>query len=115
MSYRDHKTNEYLWKQVNILAGRRALLLPTINRRKLSWFGHACSHDTLPKIIQLGKTDRSHRRGRPRKTWTESIEEWTGQSMPLLLRIADDRSQWTVGRAEVYHAVPERRLGELVC
>ena len=25
----------------------------TVNRRKLSWFGHVCRHDTLLKIIPL--------------------------------------------------------------
>ena len=43
VSYREHKTNEYVWKvwqQVSILGGRQELLLTTIIRRKLSWFGH---------------------------------------------------------------------------
>ena len=40
ISYIEHKTNEYVWQQVDILAGRQELLLSTVMRRKLSWFGH---------------------------------------------------------------------------
>ena len=38
MSYREHKTNEYVyvWKKVEILAGRQEVLLSTAKRRKLS-------------------------------------------------------------------------------
>ena len=35
----------------DIRAGRQELLLSTVKRLKLSWFGHVCRHDTLPKII----------------------------------------------------------------
>ena len=44
ISYRDHKTNEYVWQQVSILAGRQELLLSTVKRRKISRFGHVCRH-----------------------------------------------------------------------
>ena len=42
ISYREHKTNEYVWQKVSILAGPQEPLLSTITRRKLSWFGHVC-------------------------------------------------------------------------
>ena len=51
-SYREHKMNDYVWQQVAILAGPQELLLSTVQHHKLSWFGHVCRHDTLPKIIQ---------------------------------------------------------------
>ena len=47
VSYREHNANEYVWQQVNILAGRQELLLSTPKRRKLSWFGHVYRHDML--------------------------------------------------------------------
>ena len=81
ISYREHKTNEYVWQQVSILAGPQELLLSTVKRRKLSWFGHVCRHDTLPKIILQGSVDGKRRRGRPRKSWKDNIKEWKGQSM----------------------------------
>ena len=65
ISYREHKTNEYVWQQVSILAGSQELLLSTIKRRKLSWFGHVCSHDTLLTIILQGSAT----------PWTEGVSE----------------------------------------
>ena len=35
-SHSEHKTNEYVWHQVHILAGRQELLQSTIKCRKLS-------------------------------------------------------------------------------
>ena len=52
ITYREHNTNEYAWQQANILAGHQELFLSTVKRRKLSWFGHVCRHDTLPKIYK---------------------------------------------------------------
>ena len=89
LSYKEHKTNEYVWQQVNILAGRREFLLSTVIRRKLSWFGHVCRHDTPPTIIPQGTVD-----GRPHKSWRDNVKEWTGQSLSSLLRITNNRSQW---------------------
>ena len=62
MSYRERKTEEYVWQQADILVGRQELLLPTVNRRKLSWFSHVCRHYTVPKIILQGTMDCGHRR-----------------------------------------------------
>ena len=42
----------------------------TLGTCKLSWFGNVCLHD----------------RGRPRKSWKDNINEWTGQSLSSLLR-----------------------------
>ena len=51
-SYKEHTTNEYVWQQVNLIAGRQQRLLSTVKRSKLSWFDHVCRRDTLPKSIQ---------------------------------------------------------------
>ena len=55
MSYKEHKTNAYVWQQVDILVGCQQLL--TVKCRKISWFGHVCRHDTLPNIILQGTVD----------------------------------------------------------
>ena len=44
---REHKTNEYAWQA----HPTSLFLLSAVKRRKLSWFGHICRYDTLPKII----------------------------------------------------------------
>ena len=70
---RDHKTNEYVCQQVDILAGRQKLSLPTVKRRKLSRYGHVCHHDSLPNIMLPGTVDGSRSRGRLRKSWKDNI------------------------------------------
>ena len=91
LTFKKHKTNEYERQHINVLAGRQELLLSTVKRRTLSWFGHVCRHDTVPKIMLHGTADGSRRRRRPRKSWRDSIKEWTGQSLSSLLRIVDER------------------------
>ena len=84
----------------------------TVKRRKLSWFGYVCYHDTLPKIILQKTVDDSCRRGRPRKSWKIKIKEWTGQSMSSLLCIVDDGGRWAVIAAEgICLSIPQRHLG----
>ena len=61
-------------QQVNILARR------SVKLRKLSWFGHVCRHDTLPKILLQRPIDDSRHRGRPRKPWKDSFKKWAGNS-----------------------------------
>ena len=56
ISYRERKPNDYVWQQVSILGGPQQLLLSTVKRPKLSWFGPVCRHDTLPKIILQGSS-----------------------------------------------------------
>ena len=110
-SYREHKTNEYVRQQVNILAGHNELLLSTVKCHKLSRFGHVCRHYTLINSILQRTVNGSHRRGKPRKLWKANIKVWTGQSMSLLLRITNDRGRWAVITADASVGVPERRLG----
>ena len=111
-SYKAHKTIEYVSQQVNIVAGRQEPLLTTARHRKLSWFGHVCSHGTLPKTTPRGTVYGNRRRGRPPKLWrANNIEEWTDQSLSSLLRVADDGSRWAFIAAEASVEVPQRRLG----
>ena len=110
MSYREHKTNDYVWQQVRILAGPQKLLLSIVKGHRLSWFGHVCRHDTLPNVILQVSVDGS-RRGRPRKSWKNNIKEWTGQSMSSLLCVAEDGRRWATIIEEVSVGVPQRLLG----
>ena len=93
-----HKTNEYVWQQVSIIASSQEL----VNRRKLSWFGHVCRRDTVAKIVLQRTVDGMHCKGRPRKSCMDSIRERTGQSMSRLLCIANDGA--SIG-------LSQRRLG----
>ena len=90
ISYREHKTYDYVWQQVSILARPQEHLLSTVKRHKLSWFGYVCRHDTLLKIILHGSMDGRRCRGRLHKLWKDNAKKWTGQSMSSLLRIVQD-------------------------
>ena len=74
-------------------------------RRKLSWFGHVCRHDTLPKIIIQERVDGWQCRGNHGRI------TWTGQSVSSLLRTAEDRGRWAVIATDAFGGVPQRRLG----
>ena len=108
ISYREHKTSQYVLQQGDILAGRHEVLLSTIKHRKLSWFIDVCRHDTLLKIILVqGTVDGNRRRGRPRKSWKDNFKEWTDQSMLSLLCIADDRGRWALIAPDASVIVPQ--------
>ena len=90
-----------------ILTRHQDLLLSTVKRRKLSWFGHVCRRDTLPNITLQGTVNDRRHKERLQKLWKDNVKEWTGQSMSSLLHIADDRSQWAAIKVEA----TQRRLG----
>ena len=76
--------------QVSILAGPQELLLSTVKRRKLSWFGHICRHDTLLKFMLQGYVDGRRRRGRPRKSWKGQLN---GIDRPVIVVVATHRKR----------------------
>ena len=77
-------------------------------RRKLSWFGHVCRHDTLPKTKLQGEVDDS-RRG------VRTIHR-NRQANHCRRCCADDRSRWVAIALEKSVGVPKRRLGVMgVC
>ena len=87
---REHKTNKYVWQQVNILAGHQELLLSTVN-----------SYHGLAMSAVMIRCQKSYHRERWKvvvadKTARENTKEWTSQSLSSLLHIADDRqvSNW---------------------
>ena len=111
ISCREHKINEYVWQQVNVLARRQELLLSAVKRHKLSRFSYVCRRDMLLKILLQGTVDARRHRGRPRKSWKNNIKEWTGELMSSLLRIVDDRNRWAAMTADASVGVSQRRLG----
>ena len=94
ISYKEHKTNDYVWSTVKNLVGPQEPLLTTIKRRKLMWFGHHLRHDSLSKTILQGTVEGGRRRGRQTKSWVANIKDWTDMTMPDLLTTAADRPAW---------------------
>ena len=54
-------------------------------------------HDILLKTTQQGMVEGDRHRGRLRKLSRDNSKQWTGQSLSLLLLIADIRSWRAVG------------------
>ena len=94
ISYKDHKTNEFVWASVNGLAGPKERLLSIVKRRKLKWFCHVTRHDSLCKTVMQGTVEGGCNRGRPRKNWMDNIREWTGLTTPTLLEQSRDILEW---------------------
>ena len=90
--HRESTKQERVWQQVNILTRRLELLLSTIRCRKLSWFGHICRHDILPKITLQGTVDGIHCREKKCLNHERTTLR-PDQSMSSLLCVWDDRSR----------------------
>ena len=52
--YLKRKTNDWVRSKVNLLVGPQELLLATVKRRKLAWFGHVTHCNSLFKTILPG-------------------------------------------------------------
>ena len=88
ISYLEHKTSYWVWSEINFLVGPQEPLPATVKRRKLAWFGHVTSHDSLSKTILQSILEGGRRRGRQRKYWMNNIKEWTSLE-PLLVKAPD--------------------------
>ena len=105
LAHHAENTNEYACQKVNVRTGRQGFLVSADKRRKVSWFGHVCRHDDLPKDVLQGTLDGSRRGERPRTT----SANWTGQSLLLVQCIADHGNRWAAITAEYPHRAPASR------
>ena len=103
ISYRDHVTNETLLDRVD----QKRKLLPMVKSRKLKDFGHISCHTSLEKDM-LRTMPGLRRQGGRRKEWWDDLVEWTGKTIPDLVRKAEDRLAFQRFVYEVAHA---RELG----
>ncbi|XP_076456851.1 uncharacterized protein LOC143291108 [Babylonia areolata] len=94
ISYKKHKTNDYVRNLVSNLVGPQEPLLATVKQWKMAWFGHVIRHNTLSKTILQGTVEGGRRRGRQRKSWSDNVKEWTKMTMPDLLTTAANRAAW---------------------
>ena len=93
ISWRDYITNDEV-------RGRLADLLPednlltTIKKRKLRWYGHVTRSEGLSKTFLQGTVPGTRGQGRPKKSWTDNVTEWTNMSMRDTLKTANNRDEW---------------------
>ena len=58
LSYREHKTNEYIWQLVNVLARRHEFSCQPYSVANYRWLAMSADvRDTLPKIILQGTVE----------------------------------------------------------
>ena len=94
IKYTDHITNNTVKKRIFNHIGRYEELLGIIKRRKLQWYGHITRSNGLSKTILQGTVEGSRPRGRPKKSWTDNIKEWTGMEFAMSQAAAHDRTKW---------------------
>ena len=109
ISYKEHKTNEYVYDTVNGLVGPQEPLLATVKRRKLMWYGHIARHTSLCKTVMQGTVEGGRRRGRQRKNWEDNVKEWTGLDTPDLLTATWNRPSWRRIASSAALRSPRRR------
>ena len=84
----EHKTNGWVWSKIKFLVGSQEHLQATVKRRKLAWFGHITSHDSLSKTIPQRTVGGGRRRGNAK--WTKSAHARTVHKGPLQKRLQAD-------------------------
>ena len=80
ISYKDHVTNEEVFRKIQAAIGEYDELLTLIKKRKLRWFGHVSRSSGLAKTILQGTMKGKRKRGRQKKsgkTISKSGQEWT--------------------------------------
>ena len=86
--------------------GKTQDIVQRIVKKKLrpTPFGHICRmpDDRLLKEVVFGIMEGSNRIGRPRKRWTDDVEEWCNNALHTLSMMAADRRKW---RQIVKHAL----------
>ena len=107
ISYRDHITNISVMQPIIEAAGPQELLLTTVKRQKLQWFGHSTRYNTLAKHILQGTANGGRKRGRPKQMYTDNIREWifwSHRNYVMLPRTIPDgeRSLWKPPSAHPY-------------
>ena len=91
ISWREKKTNE----DVLTLTDEQLYIIPTIKKRKISYFGHMIRCNNIHRLILQGPLEGKVSRGRPRTEWMTNITEWTGMRYEDLVRLVQDREQWS--------------------
>ena len=107
ITYRDHVTNNDLRNRIKQAIGPYEVLLATVKRRKLKWYGHVSRSSGLAKTILQGTVQGGRRRGRQTKRWEDNIREWTGLALSETVRRTEDREEWRALAARS-SVVPQR-------
>ena len=87
ISLRENKTNE----EVLTLADEQLYIIPTIKKRKITYFDHMIRRNNIHRLE--GPLEGKRSWGRPRTEWMTNITEWTGMRYEDLVRLAQDHRE----------------------
>ena len=90
ISWRSHTTNLEVLNRM----GTTQKLINLIRFRQLKFLGHIMRKNSIEKDVLLGKIRGSRSQGRARLTLLECISKYTNKTIPELLRMTQDRTQW---------------------
>ena len=94
INFRDHITNEEVLARIKTAAGPPKELLKIVKERKLRWFGHVTRREGMAKTILQGPAPGKRGRGRPRRSWMDDINEWSGLGGRGMQSHAHNREEW---------------------
>jgi len=105
VSWTVKKTNEWVLNK----AGVKRELLDTVKAMNLAYYGHTMRKrgSCLEKEIMQGTMPGARRRERPRMTWVDNINTWTGLSVEESIRMTEERVKW---RKYYVHGVANPRI-----
>ena len=83
------------------MADEQLYIIPTIKKRKISYFGHMIRRNNIHRLILEDPLERKISRGRPRTGWLTNVTEWTVNKYENLLRLAQDREPWRIMTAHL--------------
>ena len=102
ISWTEKKTNEEVLKQ----AETKRLLIRTIRKRQMQFVGHLNRHKCIEHLALTGKIEGKKGKGRPRKTYLNSLNSWVTKkelSNINFLRLSDQRDEWRTMITDVWH------------
>ena len=110
ITWKERRTNDYVWKKVREVMGdsEPERLKHVVQKRKMKFFGHHVRAGRLTKVLLQGKVEGTRSRGRPRRSWTDDLEDWSGHSLATLCRKAIDRKKWRKDVSKWLHLRPNR-------
>jgi hypothetical protein len=90
-------------EEVLIRTDTERLLMRTIRKRQMEFFGHVIRKEALEQLVVGGKIEGKRSRGRPRVKYLESIRRnlKTDLTPNEIIHLASDRVRWRVVTADV--------------
>ena len=95
ISWRETKTNE----EVLTLADKQLYIIPTIKKRKISYFGHMIRQH--PQVVIEGSTGVEKKQRKAKNGVDVKRTETTGMRYEDLVRLVQDREPWRIMTANL--------------